>query len=240
MLGKEGMSSGIATCLDQEKQIFETQSDKEAMHEEEHIYSKLKQLAFEREMLNLKVYREDVNVPKGMDNSSFGDELSPAAPSANEKDILKSEEDIEGAFESCGTNNSGSEDIVQLSHLQPPLNPDFPFVIDQLRQEIEEVKDFSIDQNQKASVLEKKLVDSENLIQQLRHCIVLLESHLSNPSSAGVEVGNGSGCNKLFTESFVELCLGHGEDIWIMGGFDGVSWFQTTDRYSPPTLLETL
>ncbi|KAF5189188.1 Development/cell death domain, Galactose oxidase, beta-propeller, partial [Thalictrum thalictroides] len=240
-LGKEGMSSGIATCLGQEKQIFETQSDKEAMDEEERIYSKLKQLAFKREKLNLKVCREDVNVPKGMDNSSIGDELSPAAPSANEKDISKSEEDIEGAFESYGTNNSGSEDIVSTKSPSTSENYEdlsikssyFPFVIDQLRQEIEEVKAFSIDQNRKASVLEKNLVDSENLIQQLRHRIVLLESHLSNPSSAGVEVWNGSGCNELFTESFDEPCLGHGEDIWIMGGFDGVSWLQTMDCYSP-------
>ncbi|PIA37466.1 hypothetical protein AQUCO_03000204v1 [Aquilegia coerulea] len=242
-LGEEGMSSGITPCLDQEKQIFGTQSVKEAMYEEERIYSKLKQLAFEREKLNVKVCREDVNIPRGMDNSSFEDELSPVAPSANEKDISKSEEDIEGAFESCGTNNSDSED--DHSRKSPSTSEnyedlsikssDFPSVIDQLRQEIEEVKTFSIDQNRKASVLEKNLVDSENLIQQLRRRIVLLESHLSNPSSSGVDVWNGSGSNELFTKSFDEPRLGHDEDIWIMGGYDGVSWLQTLDRYSPST-----
>lgn len=62
---------------------------------------------------------------------------------------------------------------------------------------------------------------------------MVLESHLESPSTASVQSCNGSCSNKLMMETFDEPRVGVGEVIFVMGGYDGVTWLPTVDCYSP-------
>ncbi|PIA37460.1 hypothetical protein AQUCO_03000202v1 [Aquilegia coerulea] len=171
-----------------------------------------------------------------VDTACWDHEKSPTAASVTEKGNSDSEEGTEGAFDSCGTDKSLLED--EHSHKLPSTSekyeelfmnpPGIQSVVYQLRQEV-------LEANRKTSVLEKKLVDSDILLQQLRHRVIMLESHLSDSSTTNVDAWKDSFSNELFTESFDELLSDHDEHVFIMGGYDGVSWLRTMDRYSPST-----
>ncbi|KAL5727368.1 hypothetical protein ACHQM5_000576 [Ranunculus cassubicifolius] len=112
--------------------------------------------------------------------------------------------------------------------------PDIQSLTSQLRQELKKVKQYSRVQERKSSALEKKMAASEILLHRMRQRIELLESHLRDPSTAGVEICNdysySEGCS---TESSDEFSLGVNDRMFIMGGFDGVSWLSSMDCYSP-------
>ncbi|KAF9598972.1 hypothetical protein IFM89_033317 [Coptis chinensis] len=116
------------------KQISKTQSDKESIeHEEECIHCKLQELVFHREKLNHKEYIEDAFLC-WTGNAYSANGPAPAQPSALDK------------FEDVFFNSSDTQSI-----------------INQLRQELDEVKAFSMKQFQKTTALEKKLVYLQNI-----------------------------------------------------------------------------
>ncbi|KAF5206209.1 Kelch-like protein [Thalictrum thalictroides] len=191
-------------CRDEETQISRAQSDKNSIEDEvEHIHCKLKQLALDK--VNANVDEPRVNTFPGTksNNVLLEDEHSPAAP------LTSKYEDI----------TMKSLDIQCLTH--------------QLKKELEEVKAVSMDRHKKTSGLEKKLADSSNLLQQLRHRVDLLESRFQNFSPESVEVFDDSCSHKPLTEPFVEPLLGVDELIFLMGGYDGVSWLPTVENYWP-------
>ncbi|KAF9613543.1 hypothetical protein IFM89_008671 [Coptis chinensis] len=176
--------------------------------------------------------------PEGyeMDNSNL--ENAPSPRSGSEKENLNSDEQTEDDFATCGTDNSQLENVCSPAALLASekcedlstKSSNIQSVIFQLKQELEEVKAISMGQHKKTSAMEKKLDYSEALVQQLRQRVMLLESHL--PSAAGVVSRDSCSIEKM-TEQFDKSRLGNDELIFIMGGYDGVSWLPTVDCYSP-------
>ncbi|KAI3472841.1 hypothetical protein Pfo_029970 [Paulownia fortunei] len=101
---------------------------------------------------------------------------------------------------------------------------DYPAIIAQLCGEMEELKAFKQEQTLKMESLEKKLVEAEQEIYRLENRCMILES-ISNPSVtlAGDEA---------LIES-PEYHLNLNETIFIVGGYDGVSWSSALHSFSP-------
>ncbi|KAF9597513.1 hypothetical protein IFM89_019040, partial [Coptis chinensis] len=113
----------------------------------------------------------EVEGPCWTDNPHVEDEHSPIAPlvSGGNQD---SEEQTEGDLFSCGTDDSISENYEDASsYLFDPQ-----YEIDQLMQELNEVKAFSMDQHRKTCALEKQLVDTRIELKQFRDRVAFLES----------------------------------------------------------------
>ncbi|KAK9168025.1 hypothetical protein Syun_000165 [Stephania yunnanensis] len=85
-------------------------------------------------------------------------------------------------------------------------------VLSQLREGMKELKASSMEQLQKISVLEKKLSDSDMEIQQLKGQVKYMEPKLV-PSMSVTDL--------------------MGKLVFVMGGYDGVSWLSTLNFYSP-------
>ncbi|GER55762.1 kelch repeat-containing family protein [Striga asiatica] len=101
---------------------------------------------------------------------------------------------------------------------------DYPVIISQLWGEIEELKSFKQQQALEIKSWKKKLVEAQQKIDQLENRCMILES-VSNSSS---------------TISSNEALVGHNaiksslnESIFILGGYDGVSWSAALNSVSP-------
>ncbi|KAF6174107.1 hypothetical protein GIB67_020289 [Kingdonia uniflora] len=82
-------------------------------------------------------------------------------------------------------------------------------VIDQLRQDIEDVKAYAAEQLSEETKLKKKLADSERQVQQLLARVQLLESRSTRSMTCVDEL------------------------IFFMGGYDGSTWLPSLESYSP-------
>ncbi|XP_057512962.1 uncharacterized protein LOC130795021 [Actinidia eriantha] len=100
---------------------------------------------------------------------------------------------------------------------------DYPSIIAQLIQEIEELQVFKIEQIHKMGCLEQKLVEADIEIQQLNQRCIALES-LSQPSVA---------CVDETTMESLDLEPDLDELIFLVGGYDGGTWLSALDSYSP-------
>ncbi|PIA25393.1 hypothetical protein AQUCO_11700008v1 [Aquilegia coerulea] len=203
----------------------------------------------EREDSSSMEYTHDSSVPCGLDNSHLEIENPPITPLTSDRDNSNSEDQTDDAFESFGTEDCYLED--NHSPASPPMSEkcgdflinssDIKAVIYQLRQELKEVKTFSMEQHQKTSAMEKRLADSGILLQHLRHRFMLLESNLQDPATRNDFVCNGTHSDKLLTKSFDKPCLGVDKFLYIFGGYDGVKWLSTLDCYLPSTdILKSL
>ncbi|KAF9597504.1 hypothetical protein IFM89_019031 [Coptis chinensis] len=213
-------TSGLTPCNDK-RMTSTTQLDREATEDEEEL-TRLKQLPFEREMSNSE---ESIDVFSvcGTDHPHVEDKHSPTTPLQSEEN-LNSEEETEDGYFPCGTgDNLASKKYEDMSsNLFGP-----PSGIDQLKQELEGVKAFSLNQHNRTCALEKDLADSRILLQQLRDHVMLLESQLQNPSTAGIKVWKDACISELPIDKSDSGML------FIMGGYDGVSWLPTVNSYSP-------
>ncbi|KAK9124635.1 hypothetical protein Sjap_014237 [Stephania japonica] len=86
-------------------------------------------------------------------------------------------------------------------------------VLSQLSEEMKELKASSMEQLQKINVLEKKLSDSDTEIQQLKGQVKYMESKLVPSMLSATDL--------------------MGKLVFVMGGYDGVSWLSTLNFYSP-------
>ncbi|KAJ6425177.1 hypothetical protein OIU84_025867 [Salix udensis] len=96
--------------------------------------------------------------------------------------------------------------------------------ISQLVQGMEELKAFRTEQTLKMGLLEQKLVEAEEQIQQLKDRCMMLES-MSTPSKEH----NDETVNNLFEEEQLDPS----DAIHLMGGYDGESWLSTFSLYFP-------
>lgn len=104
------------------------------------------------------------------------------------------------------------------------FSSDLQSVVAKLLQEVEELKAFKREQNQRMGYIEQKLAQSEIEIQQLRDRHMVLESVSSIPSVTCI-----SGISE---EPVVEFNM-HDDLIYLIGGYDGESWLSSMDAYSP-------
>ncbi|KAA8517474.1 hypothetical protein F0562_017767 [Nyssa sinensis] len=192
--GKLG-SSDVAPCIDENNQPLEAHLGQKEKDEEDLIYTKLKELALNRECSGSRLTGgvEETAVANDvhMDHQCF---LEPHTISEE-----KNEENLINSF-------------------------DYPFIITQLIQEMEELKAFKTEQIQKTDCLEQKLVEAEIEIRQLKNRCMMLES-MSNPSVEHVD--------ETVTESCNELHIDLDEVIFLVGGYNGESWLSALDSYSP-------
>uniref|UniRef100_A0A6N2MKN7 DCD domain-containing protein n=1 Tax=Salix viminalis TaxID=40686 RepID=A0A6N2MKN7_SALVM len=103
--------------------------------------------------------------------------------------------------------------------------------ISQLVQGMEELKAFRTEQTLKMGLLEQKLVEAEEQIQQLKDRCMMLES-MSTPSkehSTPSKEHNDETVNNLFEEEQLDPS----DAIHLMGGYDGESWLSTFSLYFP-------
>ncbi|XP_060176746.1 uncharacterized protein LOC132606984 isoform X1 [Lycium barbarum] len=97
----------------------------------------------------------------------------------------------------------------------------YPAIIAQLLQGIEELKASREEQTHKMCSLEQKLADAEEEIKQLKYRYMMPES--SNPSFQLAD--------ETVFESVDQVELDP-ESIFLVGGYDGVSWLSTLESYS--------
>ncbi|KAJ4978262.1 hypothetical protein NE237_009042 [Protea cynaroides] len=106
-------------------------------------------------------------------------------------------------------------------------------VIDKLKREMEEVKNFCAEQLKKSSALEKKLVESETRSQHLNDRVKKLELKLGFSSGSFDERSEGSSDCQSMSELVDEVCSVADASILVVGGYNGVSWLADLDSYSP-------
>lgn len=108
---------------------------------------------------------------------------------------------------------------------RPVFSSDVQSVIAQLFGEIQELKAFKAEHIHKMGYLEQRLAEAEEEIQQLKgHCMMLEGG--SSPSIADVD-------DETVIECIDELLIDPNELIYIVGGYDAVSWLSALDSYSP-------
>ncbi|KAL5724681.1 hypothetical protein ACHQM5_007908 [Ranunculus cassubicifolius] len=94
----------------------------------------------------------------------------------------------------------------------------------QLSQGMEELKNFSYEQNQRASLMEKQMAESKLEIQKLKDRVQLLESQLSLTTVCA-------------EETLTDTCKDHRSNddglIYLLGGYNGNSYLSSLDSYSP-------
>lgn len=71
------------------------------------------------------------------------------------------------------------------------------------------------------------------VLDEVSHCVKLLESCLQEAPRAGVGTRNDSYSNQLTTESSTRPLLDVDGLIFVMGGYDGLSWLPRMECYSP-------
>ncbi|KAK4377608.1 hypothetical protein RND71_003904 [Anisodus tanguticus] len=98
----------------------------------------------------------------------------------------------------------------------------YPAIITQLLQGIEELKASREEQTHKMCSLEQKLADAEEEIKQLKYRFVMPESSYPSCQLADETVFEAVDKVQLAPES-----------IFLVGGYDGVSWLSTLESYSP-------
>ncbi|KAJ8570768.1 hypothetical protein K7X08_037740 [Anisodus acutangulus] len=98
----------------------------------------------------------------------------------------------------------------------------YPAIITQLLQGIEELKASREEQTHKMCSLRQKLADAEEEIKQLKYRFVMPESSYPSCQLADETVFEAVDKVQLAPES-----------IFLVGGYDGVSWLSTLESYSP-------
>ncbi|KAL6574547.1 hypothetical protein OROMI_011832 [Orobanche minor] len=101
---------------------------------------------------------------------------------------------------------------------------DYPAIVSQLCREMEEVKASKQQQDLKMENLEKKLVEAEQKIYQLENRCMIMESE-SHPSATLSSNEARIGVD--------EAQMNLNKSIFIVGGYDGVSWSAALDSFSP-------
>ncbi|RZC44201.1 hypothetical protein C5167_037153 [Papaver somniferum] len=204
----------------------------EEVNEEELVYRKLLQLVNEREKARCDLTGDKDNVGVSCDlNASPADfNCEPEAPLVNSE-----------KHEVVSTNSSDTR-------FSSPTSLDVQSIVDQLRQEVEEVK---VQQLQKTSLFEMKLTKAEIHVQKLIGRVKELESQLI-PSTACVQSLETCSADKsqlipstastAYVES-LETCsadtmdmegfLGNNKLVFLFGGYDGTTWLSNVDCYSP-------
>ncbi|KAL5722596.1 hypothetical protein ACHQM5_006102 [Ranunculus cassubicifolius] len=215
----------VAPCLRDENKVAETQTEI-TKDDVEDIYTKLQKLALGKGNSNPNKHVEDISIPCEAENVHLADECSHVSPSETERKSSISEEDTKHVCVPCKSNNSDLEyecsPTKSLSSENSIISADVESVIDQLTKEMKEMQAFQTGQQQKSKLLEKELDDSEILLKHLRHRVMVLESCLKKSAKAA---HNDS--------YYADPLLGVGEAVFIMGGYNGISWLSTVESYSP-------
>ncbi|XP_058182748.1 uncharacterized protein LOC131300782 isoform X2 [Rhododendron vialii] len=181
--------------LDANNHALEDSFEKQVVEKpEDLIYMKLKELVLNRERSNPP--------------------LSDIQDSAAVNELHSGQEGLSDAQ----TNSEGISEESLINSLE------YPSVVAQLVQGMQELKVFKREQIHKMCRLEQKLVEAETEIKQLKQRGVVLESRL-HPSVAHVE--------EMAVEPFNDLDLDLDELIFLVGGYDGASWLSALDSYSP-------
>lgn len=107
----------------------------------------------------------------------------------------------------------------------PVNSSDYASVIAQLVQEVVELKASKEAHIQKLGFVEKKMVELETEIGELKHRCATLESSSNVPASADVVT--------LDSVEHLELDVHDHDSLFLLGGYDGVNWLSTLDSYSP-------
>ncbi|PWA84368.1 hypothetical protein CTI12_AA159860 [Artemisia annua] len=142
--------------------------------------------------------------------------------SDNNPDCNKSSSDE--ASESDEEENHVKEDSsVSNTVAEPQISTDVPSWVLNLIDEVKSLKGSQLKQIVKISMLEKRLVESKQEVQQLKNRIHTLE-HGSQPVVDPVEVDDN-----LSSKSQSNL----DKSVYIVGGFDGSSWSSSLESYSP-------
>ncbi|KAF1895617.1 hypothetical protein Lal_00041898 [Lupinus albus] len=105
----------------------------------------------------------------------------------------------------------------------PSTPSEYQYNISQLVQKVKELISFKKIQIEWNNYLEQKLMEAEMEIQYLKDRCKQLESARNIPVSH---------VEKIFMKSSTELHLDPKDSLFLIGGFNGESWFKTMDMYS--------
>ncbi|KAE9622261.1 putative development/cell death domain, kelch-type beta propeller [Lupinus albus] len=119
--------------------------------------------------------------------------------------------------------NLEAPDSLEKKEESPTTPSECQYDISQLVQEVEELTEFNKIQKERNCYLEQKMMDAGMEIQYLKDRCTRLE-YACNVSSTYVE--------KTFTKSSAELHLDPKDSLYLIGGFNGESWFKSMDMYS--------
>lgn len=189
--------SDAALFLDDSHQTLEDCSPKIVAENDERdlIYMKLKELALSRD-------RSDSTCTGGEEETAVVNDVSLKNKAVLEEQMIREEK----------------------NEPFPANSSEHPDVIAKLIQGMEELKMFKTEQLQKTGYLEKKLVEAEIEIQQLRKRCMILEFMSKPPVACDDMTGNVSSN---------AINLDPDDLVYLAGGYDGVSWLSSLDCYSP-------
>ncbi|KAL8036779.1 hypothetical protein ABFX02_12G181000 [Erythranthe guttata] len=197
-IGTSATANGTL-CLGENNQWMEASTSNSMVecNEKDLIYMKLKELALSSEF---------------KDGNMIGRGIGGASTSVMD---LKHETHDDDDLVTLEKKNGGSS----LDSL------DYPAIIVQLCREMEELKTFKQEQNQKMASLEKKLAEAEQEIHRLENRSMKLESTLNTSMRLSGD--------EAPIESTDELYLNLDESILIVGGYDGVAWSSALHSFLP-------
>ncbi|XP_077214157.1 influenza virus NS1A-binding protein [Tasmannia lanceolata] len=183
--------------------IDEANTNKEAMdNDEDMVLLKLRQLVYDRECSHLSVKDKDFS-----DDGCISNMI---------EDLLMDDEKSE---EPLGSTAKFEEVRPKSSDIHSDLGQG-----NELRHVVEQLKISSVEQLQKFIALEKKQVDSDREIQQLKNRVRELEYQLGRSMPH---------IDETLNKSLDKLYLDPEELIFLIGGYDGISWLSSLDSYSP-------
>ncbi|KAF8041923.1 hypothetical protein BT93_A0503 [Corymbia citriodora subsp. variegata] len=212
LLSEEARSDSADPSLSFEvnDQLFEGYASiqQDGGDEKDSIIAKLKELALSQEY-------QDLHLNHCSEGSSSTEGIKSEENSFIEAPVDLEEKKLQDFHSSVDLEDKKLQDCHSSSDY---------LTIAQLIQELEELKDFKMEQTQKMIDLEQKLVWAENEICYLRDHCNLLDSLLKSSSHDAVPEE---------IQSSEELDLDLKDSIIIVGGYDGSSWLSTVYSYFP-------
>ncbi|GKA48281.1 putative development/cell death domain, kelch-type beta propeller containing protein [Tanacetum coccineum] len=159
------------------------------------------------------------------------EESQPVSATTYKVELIQTEEsessghisDNNPDFNKSETNESDKDSSVSTTVAEPKISTDVPSWVLNLIDEVKSLKGSQLNQIVKINMLEKRLVESKQEVQQLKNRICSLEhgsQHVVDP----VEVDDHE---SIKTQSNFD------ESVYIVGGFDGSSWSSSLESYSP-------
>ncbi|XP_031377630.1 kelch-like protein 5 isoform X2 [Punica granatum] len=165
--------------------------------------------------------------PLGEDNQSLDShwqmKLKDIALNQEHQD-LHSEDESEDAPSLENVSLEAPNSLKEKNEEKLQSSLDYPAIIDKLIQELGELKAYSIEQTSKLSHLEEKLAKAETEIQRQKDRCSKLESMIDPSSQSTLE---------STIEPINEQHLDIRESIFLLGGYDSLSWLSTMDSYFP-------
>ncbi|KAI7743060.1 hypothetical protein M8C21_007109 [Ambrosia artemisiifolia] len=181
--------------------------------EKEQVCMKLKELALNRKIINPP--------PTAREDEAARVKLYPHSATREDETARKNVEPPSAAHEddmTVGTSTSSMEDPI----------------IAQLSEKVDYLMAFITEQNYKIEYLEKRVIFLEQNLAPQNEIQCLKDPSMPGPSEESHAINGITSANESDLGNSPDINLDSCDDlIFLVGGYDGMSWFSSLDAYSP-------